>query len=173
MARKWRYLIFPEKNGALALPALTMRIFDPTTGRRRDLGCRLPPIDATLASAPSASETPAPVRRDEVKRRALPWISGAILVALLVGVAGPRLKRELRLRREIRAITSGTPTEIRERIDARVGDPAMLLAEHSERGDAYRALRSLLDAATRERDIADGADEEIARRVRDVLVAQS
>jgi uncharacterized protein (DUF2267 family) len=41
--------------------------------------------------------------------------------------------------------------------------------EASDRGDAWRALRSLLDAMERERDIAAGADAELARRVRDVL----
>jgi hypothetical protein len=43
--------------------------------------------------------------------------------------------------------------------------------EQSDRGDAYRALRSLLDAAERDRDIAVDAEDEIARRVREVLTA--
>jgi hypothetical protein len=41
--------------------------------------------------------------------------------------------------------------------------------ESSDRGDAWRALLSILDAAERERDIAEGAEKEIARRVAEVL----
>jgi hypothetical protein len=43
------------------------------------------------------------------------------------------------------------------------------LNEASDRGDAWRALRSLLDAAERERDVAVDAGDELSRRVRDVL----
>jgi hypothetical protein len=60
--------------------------------------------------------------------------------------------------------------DVRARIDALLRrDPAVLLAERSERGDAYRALRSLLDAIERDRDIAVDAERELRRRVRDVL----
>ena len=44
------------------------------------------------------------------------------------------------------------------------------LREASERGDAMRALRSLLDAAERDRDIAIDSEREIERRVREVLM---
>jgi len=90
---------------------------------------------------------------------------------LFVGVAVPRVKKQANLRRDVREIVSGTPSQIRERIDARLDDPAALLAERSERGDAYRALRSLLAAAEGERDIAVDADEEIERRARELLRA--
>jgi hypothetical protein len=170
MSRKWRYLIFPARAGTLALPPLTLRVFDPATGQRREVGCTLPPIEATLAAdAEAPRDVPNAVQREAVKRRALPWITGAILIALFAGVAAPRLKRELRLRRELAELTALTPSEMRERIDARVGNAPALLAERSERGDAYRALLSMLAAAERERDIATDADAEIARRVRDLL----
>jgi BatD DUF11 like domain len=172
MSRKWRYLIFPSATGTLTLPPLTMRIFDPTLGQRRDLSVVIPPIEATVAEVPSANaEAPAAVQREAVKRRAMPWVTGGILAVLFVAFAGPRVKREALLRRNVREIVAGTPSEIRERIDQRVDDPAALLAEKSERGDAYRALRSMLSAAEGARDIAADADDEIERRVRDVLRA--
>jgi hypothetical protein len=81
----------------------------------------------------------------------------------------PRLRRELAVRRGAKEIVrDATPAEIRTRIEQRVH---VDLREASDRGDAYRALRSLLDAAERERDIAVGAEEEIERRVREVLRA--
>jgi len=99
----------------------------------------------------------------------VPWVAGGVLALLFVGIAAPRIKRSAVLRRDVREIVAGTPSEIRERVDARIGDPAALLAERSERGDAYRALRSMLAAAEGERDIASNADEEIERRVRELL----
>jgi hypothetical protein len=60
--------------------------------------------------------------------------------------------------------------DIRARVDAKLGvDPAVLLAERSDRGDAYRSLRSLLDAMERDRDIGVDTKKEIARRVREVI----
>ena len=89
----------------------------------------------------------------------------ALLMALLAGL--PRVLREIAIRRTAREIVhDATPAEIRARMDARI---AFDLREASDRGDAWRALRSLLDAAERERDIAMGAEDEIVRRVRHVL----
>ena len=80
----------------------------------------------------------------------------------------PRLRRELLLRREVSQIVrDASPAEIRARIEARM---PIDLREPSERGDAMRALRSLLDAAERDRDIAVDSEREIARRVREVLM---
>jgi len=170
MSRKWRYLLFPSATGTLTLPPLTMRVFDPSIGQRRELGCRIPPIEATIAEVPAVPrEAPSAVRREVARERAVPWVAGGVLALLFVGIAAPRIKRSAVLRRDVREIVAGTPSEIRERVDARIGDPAALLAERSERGDAYRALRSMLAAAEGERDIASNADEEIERRVRELL----
>ncbi|HEX7809939.1 MAG TPA: hypothetical protein VF608_14480, partial [Thermoanaerobaculia bacterium] len=58
------------------------------------------------------------------------------------------------------------PEAIRARIAERIRiDPR----EASDRGDALRALLSILDAKERERDIAVDAEREIRRRVRDLL----
>jgi hypothetical protein len=164
MSRQWRYLILPSQSGMLEVPPLTMRIFDSRDGQRRELSCGSAFVNAVTTQSP---ETPsAPVA---VVARSVPWPWFALALVVLLGVlmAVPRVRRELSLRREVREIMrDATPAEIRARVEARV---PVQLRETSERGDAWRALRSLLDAAERDRDIAIDSDQEIARRVRDVL----
>jgi hypothetical protein len=60
--------------------------------------------------------------------------------------------------------------DVRASVDARLGvEPSALLIDQSDRGDAYRSLRSLLDAIERDRDLGIDANKELARRVREVL----
>lgn len=165
MSRQWRYLILPAQTGSLEVPSLTMRIFDPRTGQRRELSCGAAAfINAVNTQTAEASVPPAAVA---ARSERWPFVAGALTLLLTVLLAVPRLRRELSLRGEVREIVrDATPAEIRARVEARV---PVTLRESSERGDAWRALHSLLDAAERDRDIAVDADREIARRVRDVL----
>jgi hypothetical protein len=164
MSRQWRYLILPTQSGMLEVPPLTMRIFDTRNGQRRELSCGAAFINAVTTQSPETpSASVAPVARSVP----WPWFALALVVLLSALMAVPRVRRELSLRREVREIMrDATPAEIRARVEARV---PVQLREDSERGDAWRALRSLLDAAERDRDIAIDSDREIARRVRDVL----
>ena len=166
MVRRWDYLIFPAGSGSIEIPALTMNVFVPSAGVRRELRCASTLLDVVAAKTPEAPRDPAP--QPPTPRR-VPWqwlaAGAALLVALLAAL--PRMRRELALRRAAREIVrDATPAEIRARMESRV---TFDLREASDRGDAWRALRSLLDAAERERDIAVGAEEEIVRRVREVL----
>jgi len=100
----------------------------------------------------------------------LRWIGGALLLFLLVMLSIPRLRRAMHLRRRVRALARGkTPLEVREAVEAmliaRGVLPSALLIEASERGDAFRALRSLIDAADR----LDVTPREIEDRVRELL----
>ncbi|HEX6160398.1 MAG TPA: hypothetical protein VF111_09560, partial [Thermoanaerobaculia bacterium] len=106
---------------------------------------------------------------DRVLRRPLvsALIAGGVLVALLLGLGLPRLKRELRLRRAVNEAI-GDGSGIRQRVDHLVDGPR-LMTERSDRGDAYRALRSLLEAVEQGRDVGGDVDREIRRRVRDLL----
>ena len=74
---------------------------------------------------------------------------------------------------EVRHLVRPTALETRAAVDEYLGtrgiEPAALMREPSERGDAYRSLRSLLDALERDR-IAAG-QREIAQRVRDLVTA--
>ncbi len=92
-----------------------------------------------------------------------------LALALLIAIfTVPKIRRELAIRREVRDIVRSE--DIRARVDAKLNvDPAVLLAERSDRGDAYRSLRSLLDAMERDRDIGVDTKKEIARRVREVI----
>ena len=169
MTRPWKYLIFPRRSGLLDIPPLVTRAFHPGTGQRFDLRCEVAPIEALVATTTAPPTAPPAVRREQRTRRALPWLAGAVLFGLFIALVIPRLRRELRLRARVRDLTAGTPAEIRERIDAIV--PSSLLTDRSDRGDAYRALRSLLDAMERDRDLGENAEQELERRVRELLLA--
>jgi len=167
MTRQWRYLIFPSQAGALAIPSLTLRVFAPSTGQRKELRCTPSFVNAIMTRpAEPAPLPPVTPRLEEVHWG---WFVGALLIVVAALLAIPALRRELALRRAVRDLVHGaTPAEIRARVEARV---PIDIREPTDRGDAWRALRSLLDAAEKDRDIAAGADEEIARRVREVLVS--
>lgn len=164
MTRRWQYLIFPAADGTLEIPALSMRVFAPAAGERRELRCEGATLEVIASSKPVV---PVPATPAASRAIAWPWFAGggALLLGALLVI--PRGLRELRLRRETRTILRDAgPAEIRVRMEARV---AIDLSEHSDRGDAWRALRSLLDAAERERALPLNIGREIERRIRDVL----
>jgi hypothetical protein len=166
MTRRWQVLIFPASAGPLEIPALTMRVFAPHAGVRHDLRCASSILDVVATQPPAPLHAP-PADTAMPRPIPWPWIAGgaALLLALLLAI--PRVLRMRAVGREARAIVhNATPAEIRARMEGRV---AIDLREASDRGDAWRALRSILDAAEKERDIAVNADREIERRVRDVL----
>lgn len=173
MTRRWRYLIFPAKEGQLEVPRLTMLLFHPASAERRELACPPAYIHAVMASEASAGGDGAAPPPPPDRRGRWLWIGGALALALIGAMMLPRLRTRMHLRRDVREIVGdGTPAGIRARIERRVRtDPSALLVERSDRGDAWRALRSILDAAERDRDIAVDAGEEIERRVRDVLTS--
>ncbi|HEY4642465.1 MAG TPA: hypothetical protein VII75_14055, partial [Thermoanaerobaculia bacterium] len=116
---------------------------------------------------------PAPGRAPiEAARQSMPFIVLAAALLILLAIAWPRIARARAIRSDTRALVRETPAETRVAVDewlSRHGlDPMEILRETSDRGDAYRALRSLLDAAERDRLIAE--PEDIRGRVRDLVV---
>lgn len=165
MRRQWRYLLFPASSGTMTIPALTMTVFNPARGARQELVCTGSYFDAQVAEV-----APLPAAASEASERratsVLPIVAGlviAIAAALLAWVWG---RRELALRRAVRDVMREGNAEVMTRIRARISFDER---EAGERGDALRALRSLVEAVTQGRDAGDNADREIARRVRDVL----
>ncbi len=172
MSRNWRFLIFPAREGLLYVPPLTLRTFSPSTGQRKELRCEAETLEALAAPLPGAQAPAQSARSARDPMQALPWVAGGALAVLLGGLGVPRLMREVKVRRDTRELVEGrTAAEIRAAVEARV-NPA-LVSEASDRGDAYRALRSMLEAAERERDIAVDAEAEIVRRVKELLRAGS
>lgn len=174
MSREWRYLIFPSQSGPLAIPPISLPIFSTRSGSRTTLRCNATTFDATVPRAAAAESkgrrTDAAVPAPSL-RQSLPYVIGGLLAAGLLALLILKAGRERRLRRRVREIVEGaTPALIRERVEALLPlDPPALLAEHSDRGDAWRALRSILDAAERDRDLGGDPDLEIARRLRELL----
>jgi hypothetical protein len=170
MTRSWNYLMFPARAGRFEVPPLVAETFT-SAGVRQTLRCEASALDVT-AAAPPLERPPATPAAARVRtlRPYLPWIGGALLLFVGVMLSVPRLRRAAALRRRVRELTRGKePREIREAVESLLISsglqPSALLLEPSERGDAFRALRSLIDAADR----LDVTPRELQDRVRDVL----
>jgi hypothetical protein len=174
MTRRWRFLILPNSTGMFVIPPLTAQTLTPA-GVRRELRCEQRTLMVQAAGAAAQSHAPstpssAPV---EAARQSLPFIGIAAAILILLAIAWPRIARVRAIRRDTRALVRGTPAETRiaadEWLSTRGIDPIAILRETSDRGDAYRALRSLLDAAERDRLIAEPGD--VRGRVRDLVAS--
>jgi hypothetical protein len=174
MTRRWRFLIFPATSGMFVIPPLTTAILTPA-GVRRELRCeqRALIVESVDATAIQPHAAPVGSAREEAARRSLPFIGIVAAILILVAIAWPRIARARRIRGDTRALMRETPAEMRAAVDewlsSRGIDPVAILRETSDRGDAYRALRSLLDAAERDRLIAE--PDEVRRRIRDLLTS--
>jgi len=175
LTRRWRYMIFPARDGRLAIPSLEATIFAPSLGQRETLACAATSLMVTAAQPESVAAESAPSRRSVASafRRNAPWLGAGALLIVLAALVVRRWRNGRRLERDVRALVAErSPVQIREAVHERLGiDAAALLRESSERGDAYRSLRSLLDALEHDRIHMDNAEREIRRRVRDLLVA--
>lgn len=174
MTRRWRFLIFPANSGMFIIPPMTTPILT-TTGERRELRCEQRALMVEEASPGTAPEAQPPSEDARIKaaRRPLPFIGLVAGVLVLLAILWPSVARAVRVRRETRALLRQTPAETRLAVEAWLSargiDSGVLLREASERGDAWRALRSLLDAAERDRFVADPQD--LRARVRDLVAA--
>lgn len=170
MTRQWRYLIFPAQAGRFVIPPLFATLLMPT-GERREIRCEARSLQVTTANKPPPRPSAAIPQLRERPNIASAVI--AVVVAIVAALAFPRMRRRMRLRRDVQALLRESPAGTRAAVEAAVIarglDPAALLREASDRGDAYRAFRSLIDAA--ERDRFETTQREIGHRVRDVLVA--
>jgi len=174
MERHWRFLVFPASKGMFVIPPMTTTILTPA-GERRELQCeqRALMVQAADANAGQPPVSPSSDKRVEAMRRSLPFIGIAAALLALLGIVWPRLARATRVRRDTKALVREAPAETRiaveEWLSAHAIDPTALLRETSERGDAYRALRSLLDAAERDRLVAE--PEDVRGRIRDLVAS--
>lgn len=173
--RSWRYLIFPREEGMMTLPALAENVFNPLTQSSVTLRCEAQSLFVTGSPAPATSEAPAAAATAPPAWRTwLPVTAGIACAAIVLAMTAVLWRRQRALHRMARLLaTQPSMTQIREAVDAHLAgqglDPVALLRDGSERGDAYRALRSLLDALERDRFAADARDVE--RRIRDLLSA--
>jgi hypothetical protein len=175
LTRRWKYLIFPARDGRLAVPPVEATIFTPVDGRRETLACPATSLMVTAAQPDLVPANSAPARRRVVSafRRNAPWIAAGAALIALAGTLAARWRRRRSLERDVSAlIGERSPAQIREAVHEHLGvDPAALLGETSDRGEAYRSLRSLLEALEHDRLHIDDARREIRRRVRELLVA--
>jgi len=105
-------------------------------------------------------------------RQAAEIAASALAIALVILLVARVVERRRRKSQRIRQLVADrSPAQIREAVHQRLSergiDVTRLMRESSDRGDAYRALRSLLDALEGDRMIAD--QSEVRRRVRELL----
>ena len=173
MRRRWKFLLSPRQTGRFTVPALVTTIFDPSTGERRVLRSNVTVID--VQTAQPVVESPAPASMTAVSiSRYLPWL-GAIAFGAIVLIASVAMFRRRRsvTGRAGALVDDRSPAEVRaavhELLAKRDVDPDQLLRESSERGDAYRAVRSIADAIESDR-IDDASGRVLLReRIGDLL----
>jgi hypothetical protein len=174
MTRRWQYLLFPARSGSLMIPALTLKSFLPSTATTHVLRCEASMLTVSAASRDLTSRNGAssPLRSSSGVWRVAETAAAALAVVLVVLLIARVMERRRREWRRIRQLVADrSPAQIREAVHERLVergiDVTKLMRESSDRGDAYRALRSLLDALEGDRMTAD--EREVRRRVRELL----
>ena len=178
MTRRWQFQIFPGQRGTLRIPELHLPVFSPAAGERQSLQCGATALAVTAAERPRLAP---PAANAERGAASAPWLNAPYLIAGAIAVLFflfvlPWWRRRSRLDRVVGdLIGGGDPATVRGNVHASLEergiDPASLLREGTERGDAYRALRSLLDALERDRIDLPDANREMRRRIRELLLA--
>jgi BatD DUF11 like domain len=170
MTRRWRIVVFPAHDGRLAIPPLVTTVFNPATGATQELRCGGSMFAAKAVDRPAPIARPAVEQAREQRRRLWPRLVAGVVIAGLLLPAVWWWRRARRKRAAIdQLLGDADPRAVRLRVDAHVGQPEVLLQERSARGDAYRAVRSLLDDLEHERYIEGDPVKELRRRVEDLL----
>jgi hypothetical protein len=169
MSRKWRFVIFPARSGTLTIPAIAADAFAPATATRVHLRCAATTLVVQQTAPRPRAKAAKLVAREWNPRSLIPWIGAITLLALVLAIVGPRLKRSVRIRAEVRAIMSGGLAALHAFLARRKIDETTLANEVSDRGDAYRALRSLIDAIDRDRIPREEVASDLEQRARDLV----
>ena len=177
MTRRWQYVIFPRDRGMMSIPALRLPVYSPDTNERRTLDCAAATLAVTAAERPRLADSPPPPSaRPPARSLVLPIGAAAAVAILFLLFVMPWWRRRRALDDQIRTVMADqTPAEVRENVNALLArrgvDASTLVREPTDRGDAYRSLRSLLDALERDRIDVEDRDREIRRRIRELLLA--
>ena len=170
--RRWQYLLFPRRSGAMTVPAVVAPVFSPARHERETMRCAAVTLNVSTAQ-PDESTVP----RSSGRTSPSFWPIAAGIAALGIAVIVAKIvRRQATLSRTVRGIVGdSTPATVREAVNLRLAEsgisPAALLRESTDRGDAYRSLQSLLDGLETERIHVEDPAGEIRRRVRELLVA--
>ncbi len=171
MTRRWRFLIFPESAGMFQLPALVTRSMT-GEGTREEIRCTARTLNVERAAA--ATEPDGPSRPVGTARRwSWPLLGTATVLLVLLLLSMRMVARRKRETAAVRALLRTSPAETRGAVDAWLHErglhPVALLPEGSDRGDALRAVRSLLAAQESGRIVA--SERELRDRLRELIVA--
>lgn len=179
MERTWRILIFPQQEGLLKIPELRMSVFDPLKGAADELRCASsaltiqPALPPALPPGPVGSTPQAdPV---EPESRSIVLLSLVGIGALIASAAVFLLMQRKRHRpdRERLLRHAGDPVGMRQALLELLAERGLtrtvLLAEQTERGEALRALHSMIDLMEKEPWEIEGLQRELRARVDELL----
>jgi hypothetical protein len=178
MERSWRYLLFPEQSGAMSIPPISFRFFDPAEERRRSSRCGGWIVTAAQVELPV---TPQRERQAESGAPGAPsprFDRGHLLPALAVAAAlfllVPLLLRRRRDPAGAKLVAlADRPAELRSAVEAwlveRGHPPRRLRDAPGPVGEAWRSLTSLLDLVEREPWELEGALDDLRRRTRELV----
>jgi len=155
MRRRWKYLLFPRKTGTMTIPSLVTQTFAPSTAERQSLRCSAASINVQAAT-PVREPRAARVTTSLDQRQWSAWLLAAAVLASVAAVSLLLLRRRRSVAARARALVGQrSPSEIRTAVHdllaKRHVDPEELLREPTERGDVYRAFRSITDAVESDR----------------------
>ncbi|MGZ7041013.1 MAG: hypothetical protein ACXVH7_04390, partial [Thermoanaerobaculia bacterium] len=173
MRRRWKYLLFPRQAGTMTIPSLATTTFSPSSVARQTLRCEASVLN--VSAAPPIVERPAArVAKSMQPRDLRPWLIGGTLVAVAVLAILLVIRRRRTVAgRAAALVDQRSPGEVRaavhEFLVARHIDPDQLMRDSTERGESYRAFRSIADAMDTDR-IDEGSGRTLlTERVEDLI----
>ncbi len=177
--RTWTVIALPRGAAAPVLPPLSIRAWNPASGRVELLRCA--PGRPKIEAAPS---TPAAVSRPRVEplqnarppRRSIVPLAAAAALVVVGGAAWllfarrrrtlrPLEERVLRHRDDPRRMKD----EVKEMLREKAIDPSLLYGAATPLADAWRALWSLLDVLEKEPWEKERSEDDLVRRVREFV----
>jgi hypothetical protein len=173
MTRRWRYLIFPARSGTFMIPPIVATTIT-SAGQRAQLRCVAQTLPVEMSEAPAPRDGVSSALPARAARLSLAWLAALVALIAVVAMSIPRARRGWRRRTAVNALLRNeSPAEMRAAVEqwlrrARI-EPVNLAAEPSDRGDAFRALRSFLDGLEHERIAPD--EGELRARLRDLVDA--
>ncbi|HUO85025.1 MAG TPA: BatD family protein [Thermoanaerobaculia bacterium] len=177
MTRRWRLLFFPAREGSVTLPPVSFAYYDPKEERERILSCGGGEVERSGPGAALAVGAPPAPREDEVLPRNRRHLIVPMTALMILVAAGSALLIAWKKRRgpELQSLLDvlADPPAMRETLyrlaEAKGHHPSDLLRESGERGEAYRALVSLIDLMEKEPWEIERSRGELERRARDLL----
>ena len=161
MTRKWRAAIYPERDGVLVIPKMTLAVFAPGEGMR-ELSCAAATVLARTSSPPNPRPEPVANRVASPEPARASFLRGGLAaLGVLIGIGllcawivSRKRRRSSEIRRLVEELHHPDARQMRSRIEALLASggltPELLSRESSDLAEEYRALDAAIDLRARE-----------------------